>query len=167
MSTMIKQRLQTIIHRLRRAFKKKSGPCVGVCTDEASTDVAQSEQADKSVDVTATRSSSAKSSDEPKSSTQHDGPPGYKEHVSSGSFSDSGRASEDLVSRLSESPTVPRPMPQLPTIVIGEDLEPISIDLGTRRDSDHLVHFFFLYPVYLLTSMQPRDEPSSEHNHSI
>ena len=146
MSAMIKQRLQTVIQRLRRMFKKKSGPCVGACTaEEASTDVAQSEQADKSVDVTATRSSSTQSSDEPKSSTQHDGPPGYKEHISSGSL-DSGRASEDLVSRLSESPTVPRPMPQLPTIVIGEDLEPISIDLGTQRDSDHLVHAFFFYP---------------------
>ncbi|KAF8711523.1 hypothetical protein AX14_013211 [Amanita brunnescens Koide BX004] len=142
---MIKQRLQTVIQRLRRVFKKKSGPCAGACTEDASTDTAPSEQAEMSVDVTVARSSSTKSSDEAKSSAQHDVLPGGKEQISSRS-SESSRGSEDLVSRLSESPTVPRTMPQLPTIVVGEDLEPI--DLGTRRDSDHL----------------PRDERSTEHN---
>jgi len=141
---MLKQRFQTILNQLRRVFKKKSGlsrSCADACT-EASTDVAQSEHAEKSVDVTVAGSSST----EVKSS-MHNVSAGEKEQTRSGS-SESGIGSDDLVSRLSESPTLPRTIPQLPTIVVGEDLEPLNLE--PRRDSDQLVRLFLRYSGYVL-----------------
>ena len=143
-STMLKQRFQTILNRLRRVFKKKSGTCADACT-EASTDVAQSEHAETSV-AAGSSSTKSKSSDEAKSSID-EVPAGEKEQTRSGS-SESGIGSDDLVSRLSESPTVPRTILQLPTIVVGEDLEPL--DLQPRRDSSQLVRLFFYHSGYIL-----------------
>ncbi|KAF8623843.1 hypothetical protein AX15_006165 [Amanita polypyramis BW_CC] len=140
---MLKQHIQAVLKRLRHVFKKKSQATSRQFSNEkgevASANAGQNDLAEKSADVTAPRSSSSKSSVKSKSSAQPaDALQEGKEAVGSGSF-EPARGSEDRESgrgRPSESSSVPQTMPQLPTILVGEDLEPL--DLEPRRDSGQL-----------------------------
>ncbi|KAK2461130.1 hypothetical protein APHAL10511_006657 [Amanita phalloides] len=146
---MLKNRVQATLKKLRSVFRKKSrlGACTEASTEATLSDVARSEPAEKSVDVT--RSSSTQSSAKSETKTSMPAVVGdvseCKEGPRLGSFEGSIEKASSHA-RISESPSVTQAMPQLPTIVVGEDLDPI--DLGPRRDSEQL----------------PREEYNIEHS---
>ena len=125
---MLKQRVQTVLSKLRGIFKRKAVQGRVSSAVLGSTNLAENEPSlRKSVNGTLVRSSSIKSSPEA-------GAPGARSFEPANRSEDKG----SVLARISESPSIPPIMHQLPTIVVGEDLEPIS-GLGTRKDSQHLV----------------------------
>ncbi|KAF8623373.1 hypothetical protein AX17_007450 [Amanita inopinata Kibby_2008] len=148
---MLKQHIQSILRKctFKRMFRRKksrSSDASGATDADAKTavDVAPNgndPQAEKLGNVAITRSSSStsRSSDKPKPSSPSAGVvQDRKDRSRSGSF-EAIQASEERASstmRKSESLSISPTMPQLPTILVGEDLEPL--DLTPRKDSEHL-----------------------------
>ncbi|PFH48882.1 hypothetical protein AMATHDRAFT_5400 [Amanita thiersii Skay4041] len=142
---MLKQRFSAALDKVsvrrafKRMFKKKPSSTKDASNSEAKSEDAQSvEPTEKTADAALVRSSSGKSTVRSKSSAPPADAAQEGNQESKVVPAEAGRASEEIAPgkmRMSESPSE-NPMPQLPTITVGEDLEPI--DLSPRKDSGHL-----------------------------
>ncbi|KIL63464.1 hypothetical protein M378DRAFT_179280 [Amanita muscaria Koide BX008] len=129
------QRVQVLLKKFRAVFSKKKATSLnGV--DGGSSDRTPNETSRLADGCSMSRSSSAKAASVKSKPSMS---PADRAVAQGWRRSESFDRPEDKMfgtARVSESPSMSPIMPQLPTILVGEVMEPIGLD--TRKDSEHL-----------------------------